>query len=159
MARLDSVASSECQASWRSRSPASSPSADVAQSSRGQTQARAAWSSRQRGSGKARRIEGSSGMSACRSRSEKRSYGRRSAKAGSTDVFETGSSWMMSGTHPCATDSYTRVEKPMPEGARQNLDCCSTAKYSDGPSCARAPALASPRRSRSMNPSVELYRE
>ena len=28
-----------------------------------------------------------------------------------------------------------RVEKPMPDGARQNLDCCITARYSFGPIC------------------------
>ena len=92
------------------------------------------------------------------SRSEKSGYGSSSSNAWSTDVLETGSSCMISGTQPCAIDSYIRVEKPMPDGARQNLDCCITARYSRGPICLCLPASLSPRRSRRKKPAVSLYR-
>ena len=61
--------------------------------------------------------------------------------------------------------SYERVEKPIPEGARQNLEVCSTRRYSRGSSCLQpgpfvqlAPFTESPRKSRMKKPSVELYR-
>lgn len=75
------------------------------------------------------------------------------------------STWMMSGTQPCAIDSYDRVENPMPEGARQNLEVWSTRRYSRGSSCLHPgpptpvqflPCTASPRRSRMKKPLVEL---
>eukprot|EP00966_Prymnesium_polylepis_P220306 5096166-Prymnesium_polylepis.1 len=58
----------------------------------------------------------------------------------------------MSGTHPIAITSYTRVLKPMPPGAKQNLEVRMTSRYSS----LRSPDGSSPRRSRRRNPGVVL---
>eukprot|EP00967_Tisochrysis_lutea_P028790 scaffold33573_cov33-Tisochrysis_lutea.AAC.2 len=68
-----------------------------------------------------------SSCSICRSESLKRTaklwYGSSSSYADSTPSI------MMSGMHPAVAASYTRVEKPKPAAAMQNLEVDISSKY------------------------------